>query len=332
LSPAIDVCPVHLPGREDRWPEPALTELSVLVPALSEGLAPFLQPPFAFFGHSMGAFVAFELARQLRREARVGPAIMIVSGARAAHIPDPDPQSHLLPTDELVAELQRLGGIPPEVLNHPELVSLLFPALRADLAMCETYVYRDEPPLACPIVAYGGRHDDKILPDHLAPWEVQTSRAFQLRLFHGNHFFFVKEARTEVLQAIRDDLRRHGQTAVAPVIGSRASVERVIAGVWREVLRVPSVGLDDNFFDLGGNSLQMVQAYVKLRNATTTELTVLDLFRYPTIRSLASVIEPGGPGAAGGGAWSPYTAARGQNTAAADLATGWTLGKEGHRE
>lgn len=335
LSPAVEVCPVRLPGREDRWREPPLTELSALVPAISEGLAPFLQPPFGFFGHSMGAFVAFELARQLRREDRRGPAILIVSGARAPQIPDPDPQSHLLPADELLADLQRLGGIPSEFLHHRELVSLLLPTLRADLSMCETYAYRDEPPLGCPIAAYGGQHDDKTPIEHLAPWKTQTSRAFQLRMFPGNHFFFLKEARAAVMQALRDELRGHSRVAAAPpVLSPRASVERVIAGVWREVLRVPSVGLDDSFFDLGGNSLLMVQAYVKLRDATKTTLTVLDLFRHPTIRLLASAIEPSGSGAAGGGvAWSPYTAARtGQDTVAADTATADMVRKEGHRE
>ena len=93
LAPGIEVYPIQLPGREGRWLEPPLTRISALVPALSEALRPLLQPPYAFFGHSMGAFVAFELARQLRRENRPGPATLIVSAARAPQIPDPDPPS-----------------------------------------------------------------------------------------------------------------------------------------------------------------------------------------------------------------------------------------------
>src|SRR5215510_2889958 len=106
----------------------------------------------------MGAFIAFELARQLRRENRPGPTALIVSAARAPQIPDPDPPIHMVPTELLLEELRGFDGIPANLLAHPELVSLLVPTLRADLAMCETYAYNDEPPLACPISVYGGDH------------------------------------------------------------------------------------------------------------------------------------------------------------------------------
>ena len=110
FAPAIEVCPIQLPGREDRWREAALTDLSALVPKISDDLRERLEPPFAFFGHSMGAFVAFELARHLRRENRAKPAMLIISGARAPQIPDPDPQTHRLPADELLRDLRRLGA------------------------------------------------------------------------------------------------------------------------------------------------------------------------------------------------------------------------------
>jgi surfactin synthase thioesterase subunit len=300
LSPTIEVYPIQLPGREGRWREPPLTQISVLARALSEALRPLLRPPYAFFGHSMGAFVAFELARQLRREHLPGPAMLIASGARAPQIPDPDPPVHLLPANQLLGQVQRLEGIPKELLNHAELVALLLPTLRADLAMCETYTYRDEPPLECPLSAYGGEHDNKVSLEHLAQWKMQTAGEFQLRVFPGNHFFFLKEARTAVTQSLRQDLRRYSSSPVeTPVNAPRHEIERVIADVWREVLHRPAVGLDDNFFDIGGNSLLMVQAYGKLREATSVTLSVLDLFRYPTIRLLAGAIEPGGAGVFG---------------------------------
>jgi len=301
LAPAIEVCPVQLPGREDRWREPALRDLFALVPRLADALRGRLVPPFAFFGHSMGAFVAFELTRYLRREPSAQPNALIVSGARAPQLPDPDPQTHLLPHDELLTRLRRLGGIPIELLNHPELMSLLLPTISADLALCETYTYRDEPPLECPIAVYGGYSDDKVPQAHLSPWKVQTTGDFSLRMFPGNHFFFLKEARHAVLQAIRDELRRSAQPDSAPsVISPRAGIERAIAAVWCELLRVPSVALDDNFFDLGGNSLLMVQAHFRLRQSVSTSLSVLDLFRYPTIRLLANAMELADPTAGAG--------------------------------
>jgi hypothetical protein len=241
----------------------------------------------------MGAFVAFELARQLRREDRQGPAALIASAARAPQIPDPDPPVHMLPTQELLKNLQRLDGIPQALLDHPDLIAVLLPTLRADLAICETYEYRDEAPLTCPISVHGGEHDNKVSIEHLTPWRVQTSGDFQVRIFPGDHFFHLKEARPAVLQALREELRPH-TAKVADTNGLALSthIEQVIAGIWREALSVPHVGLDDNFFDIGGNSLLMVQVHVKLREGTNTSLSVLDLFRYPTIRLLAGAISP----------------------------------------
>jgi medium-chain acyl-[acyl-carrier-protein] hydrolase len=303
LSPTIEVCPVQLPGREDRWHEPALTDLSTLVTTLASALDTFLEPPFAFFGHSMGAFIAFEVTRRLRHDHRRLPALLIVSGARAPQIPDPEPPAHRLPADELLNEMQRLGGIPHELLNHPELIALLLPTLRADLSLCETYAYAAEPPLNCPLVVYGGQQDSKAPPEHLTPWQQQTTAAFQLRMFPGNHFFFVREARTLVMQAVREDVDCCRKAPAAGIsMAPRPPIERLIADVWGEVLRVPKVGLDDNFFELGGNSLLMIQAYGKLRQATSTTLSVLDLFRYPTIRLLAKAMEPTRIGPAGFGA------------------------------
>jgi medium-chain acyl-[acyl-carrier-protein] hydrolase len=295
LAPDINVYPVQLPGREGHWRSPPVTRISALVPALSEALRPFLQPTYVFFGHSMGAFVAFELARQLRRENRPAPAALIVSAARAPQIRDPDPPIHMMPTHQLLENLRRLDGIPKELLDHPDLIAALLPTMRADLAMCETYEYRAEPPLSCPISVYGAEHDEKVPLEHLAPWRVQTSGDFQLRVFPGGHFFHLKEARRAVTQALRHELPQYTSKAVhARGLASSIYIEQVIADIWRDVLSVPQVGLDDNFFDIGGNSLLMVQAYVKLRTATSTSLSVLDLFRYPTVRLLAGAIGPAG--------------------------------------
>jgi surfactin synthase thioesterase subunit len=292
LADVADVWPIQLPGREGRWQEPALTGISTLGATLCRSLSPLFQAPFALFGHSMGSFVAFELARQLRRENSREPVALIVSAARAPQIPDPDPPTHHLAASELLRELKRLNGIPRELLDHPELLALLLPTLRADLALCETYRYADEPPLDCPIWAYGGEHDNKVPLEHLVQWETQTTRQFAVRLFPGDHFF-VKEAGREVTQALSAKLRRlagsDGQGS-ADVKTAGSDLKPVIAAVWRDVLGVPKVGLDDNFFDLGGNSMLMVQVYSKLREAARTELAVLDLFRYPTIRLLANAM------------------------------------------
>ena len=306
LAPEIEVYPIQLPGRGGRWREPPITSISALVPALDEAVGPLLDPPYAFFGHSLGSYIAFEWARHLRREGRLGPAALIVSAAHAPQIPDPNLTSHLMPEEQLLEELRRFDGIPRELLDSPELIALMLPTLRADLTMCETYAYGDEPPLACHLLVYGGERDAKVSPEYLLPWKVQASGAFRLRMFPGNHFFLFKEARAAVVQALREDLWRYARGTVGPDgLTPRAHLERVIADVWSEVLSLPHVAVDDNFFDLGGNSVQIVMAYAKLREVLSTKLSVLDLFRYPTVRLLASAVasavELAGGGSAGGG-------------------------------
>jgi surfactin synthase thioesterase subunit len=293
LGQGIELYPIQLPGREGRWRERPLTRIPALIPELSAALKPFFRPPFAFFGHSMGAFVAFELTRHLLEENLPGPAVLIVSGARAPHVPDPDPPIHQMPLDELLEHLKSIDAIPKELLDHPELVYLLLPALRADMEMCETYIYKVAPRLPCPISVYGGEHDEKVPPEHLNEWSLQTSADFHIHFFPGDHFFFLKESRAAVIRALQQDLRRYcvrDESAPDIALAPRAYVERVITEVWSRILGVPRVGLDDNFFDLGGNSLMLIQAYGKLRGTTNITLSVLDLFRYPTVRLLSAAI------------------------------------------
>jgi surfactin synthase thioesterase subunit len=292
LGTGIEVYPIQLPGREGRWLEPPLANVAELVSTLAEVLSPLLRPPYAFFGHSMGAFVAFELARHIRRKGGPGPEILILSAARAPQILDPDPPIHDLPADSLLEELKRFDGIDEELLKEPEFVSLFLPTLRADLTLCESYQYLQEQPLECAISVYGAEHDVKVRPEQLAPWETQTSKNFRLKLFPGNHFFFIQDSHTAVMEAVREDLR-NWIVETDDAVTSRAQLEQMIAKVWSDLLGVPQVGIDDNFFDLGGNSLLMVQAFGTLRNASPNTLSVLDLFRYPTIRSLASAIGQG---------------------------------------
>jgi medium-chain acyl-[acyl-carrier-protein] hydrolase len=172
-----------------------------LVEALAGAIEPYLAQPFSFFGHSMGAAVAFELARELRRRGCPLPRVLIASAARAPqfrrnHVPPPAPSD-----EQLLAELRRLEGIPAEVLDDPALMRALLPALRADTALYRSYVYREDPPLTCAIRAYGGTEDANIRREHLEGWAEQTTGSFAVRLFPGGHFY-LKEQRAAVLEAI----------------------------------------------------------------------------------------------------------------------------------
>ena len=156
--------------------------------------------PFAFFGHSLGARVGFELARSLRRQGRSLPAHLFVSACPAPQLPLGRP-IHMLPKGALLAELQRRNGIPQVVLAQPELLDLLLPLLRADLMVVETAVYRSEPALDCAITAFGGIEDPIVSREALEGWGEQTSGPFNTAFFAGGHFF-LRTAEGQLLQAI----------------------------------------------------------------------------------------------------------------------------------
>lgn len=169
--------------------EPPFTRLSAVVEQLAHAIEPHLEKPFAFFGHSLGAVMAFELARRLRRQAGVEPVRIFVSARSAPQILRTEAPIYNLPEPELLETLQRLNGTPKEVLEHFELIHLMLPLLRADFEMAETYTYSAEPPLTCPINAFGGLHDLEVKREHLEAWREQTTGDFTLRLFEGDHFF-----------------------------------------------------------------------------------------------------------------------------------------------
>jgi surfactin synthase thioesterase subunit/glycosyltransferase involved in cell wall biosynthesis len=196
LPPSVAVLPAR-PPRRDRMAD--------LVEALGDAIHTYVDEPFAFFGHSMGAVVAFELARLLRRRGQPLPRLLLMSGARApqfrrGHVPPPEPA-----LSEFVDELRRLEGMPPQVLDNPALLRLVLPALRADAALYRNYVYAEEPPLDCPIRAYGGTEDPNVRREHLEAWARQTNSSFSLRMFPGGHFF-LQTAREDFLAALAQDL------------------------------------------------------------------------------------------------------------------------------
>jgi len=187
--PAVEVCPIELPGRGMRLKEAPFTRLVPLAEAVVEALLPYLDKPFAFFGHSMGALISFEVARRLRRNQTRNPVQLFVSGHRAPRWPDPDPPIHILPEAEFLGELRRLNGTPEAVLANHELMQLLLPVLRADFAVLETYCYEPTSPLECPIAAFGGLHDPDVTCEMLEAWRQETRSDFSLQMLPGDHFF-----------------------------------------------------------------------------------------------------------------------------------------------
>lgn len=207
LPLSIEVCSVHLPGRGPRLMEAPFTEMRVLIEALAGGLLPYLDKPFAFFGHSLGAIIGFELARYLRRYHKQEPRYLFVSAAPAPQLREREKPIHNLPDAEFIRELGKLNGTPHEVLENKELMQLMLPMLRADFALSEKYSYRNEPPLDCPIAAYGGEGDHNVSREHLKAWREQTATAFSLNIIPGDHFF-LHGSQTQLLASLSGVLDR----------------------------------------------------------------------------------------------------------------------------
>jgi medium-chain acyl-[acyl-carrier-protein] hydrolase len=204
----IELCPVQLPGRGRRLHEAPFTSLLPLVAAIGQALPPYLDKPFAFFGHSMGGAISFELARYLRRMNMPQPLHLFVSGRRAPQLTADEPPAYNLPVAEFLEELRRLNGTPAEVLDHPEMMQLLLPLVRADFELIQTYTYSPEPPLSCPISVFGGLEDHTDRIHYLEAWREQTTASFSLQMFPGDHFF-LQTARPLLLQAIARKLYQH---------------------------------------------------------------------------------------------------------------------------
>jgi len=215
LLPAdIEVAAVQLPGREERLREPACSNASELCQQLAAVLAPYLDRPFALFGHCLGGLVAFELTRLLRTIGAPAPVHLFISGHGGPRKVYGFPSLTGVTDAELVRLLRRLGGAPDELLADGNLMQLMLPLLRCDLTVCQTYRYVAAEPLACPISAFGGIRDEVVRRADVLAWSAETCGGFQARMFPGGHFF-LDEAKPRLLQAITDDLTARGAAAGA---------------------------------------------------------------------------------------------------------------------
>ena len=190
LPPVLDICPVQLPGRENRLREAPFTQIHPIAEHLAAALEPYLDRPYILYGYSWGALIAFELARQLRSQNAPPPVSLYALARPAPHLPQTKDPLHQLPDERFVAELtRRFNGMSSAILEDQELMKLLLPTLRADITALETYVYKEDGPLDCPIRVFGGRFDATARENELRAWRLHTNSAFTLEMFDGDHFF-----------------------------------------------------------------------------------------------------------------------------------------------
>jgi medium-chain acyl-[acyl-carrier-protein] hydrolase len=205
LPDDVELCLVHLPGRERRMKEPPFDRMSRLVEALAGAVLPNIDRPVAFFGHSMGALVSFELSRYLRRYYGLEPAQLFISGCSPPRSVNSWAPIHNLPSAQFLKALNHLQGGALEGPNG-QFLNLMLPTLRADLAVCETYSYTEELPLQCAMSVYGGLQDSIVRIEHLNDWRRETTGRFCIRLFEGSHFF-LKTDEAMLLRALGEELR-----------------------------------------------------------------------------------------------------------------------------
>ncbi|HEX7640833.1 MAG TPA: alpha/beta fold hydrolase [Burkholderiaceae bacterium] len=205
LDGSIELCAVQLPGRGARLNEMPVPSLQKLVADIAAVISNETRLPFAFFGHSLGGLLAFELTRYCKHHLLPSPGHLIVSGCSAPQMRDATQRMHLLPDEEFIEELRKYNGTPPEILAHRELMQLVLPALRADFAAVETYQYKRLPPFDIPITVFAGRNDNHVSEEKALGWELETRGPCEVHWFDGDHFF-LHEQMGSVLETINSTL------------------------------------------------------------------------------------------------------------------------------
>jgi medium-chain acyl-[acyl-carrier-protein] hydrolase len=209
LPSDVELVAVQLPGREGRLLDTPLTGYEQIADALVCQFT-YLDKPFIFLGHSMGAMLCYELARRLRVEREVSPVALLVSGRRAPHLAEDDHPIYTLPDLEFAEEIRSLNGTPEAVFQNEELFRLMLPLLRADFTVCDTYAFQPGVRLDCPITAIGGLEDPKTDIGTLSQWKEHTTGAFRLHMVSGDHFFLQKN-RESFLQIVSRELHRFAE-------------------------------------------------------------------------------------------------------------------------
>ena len=220
----IDFVPIQLPGREIRIRDPLIHDLSELTSQLVPAIAPLLDKPYALFGYSMGALIAFETARVLEKSGYPQPEAVFAASRQAPSLPPQVDPFFDLPEDQFWDRVRKLNGCPDEVFQMPEILELIGPVLRNDLRLCDSYTHQDNTLLSCPIRAYGSENDALTPLEALDAWENHTENVFSRKIFPGDHFFIHQQA-----EALVADITETLQTLYAERTGREISDKRGFA-------------------------------------------------------------------------------------------------------
>ncbi|MER5750813.1 alpha/beta fold hydrolase [Streptomyces sp. NPDC002088] len=205
LADVADVHAVRLPGREERHREPLATDLDALAREVADAVSDWCLPPYALYGHSMGARLAHRVVHVLAERDLPLPGMLVVAAHRAPHQPAPLPLTHTLPREELIRKIAEYGATPRELLDNREILDFFLPVIRADFALSETAEEHSPRPLDVPILALGGEDDVPVGMEELNAWSLHTTAAFRIRRFPGGHFFQFT-SQEQLMELLLDEL------------------------------------------------------------------------------------------------------------------------------
>lgn len=201
----LSACAIELPGRGFRLRDPLVADFCDLVEELTDTLSNAVTPPYALFGHSLGALLAFEVTRALEKSGGPLPVHLFLSACRAPHVTRRIRPWHDLPEDDLIAEVVKLNGTSPESLEDPDIRAMMIPVFRTDFRLGEEYTYVPQAPIKIPISVFGGTSDPLVQPEELKAWSEHTSDFRGCHLFPGGHFYLNTHA-SDVISTIRAEL------------------------------------------------------------------------------------------------------------------------------
>lgn len=208
LPDSFQICALQLPGREDRISEKPIDAMDDLIQAFHLSISSLLKQPFAFFGHSMGALIAYEYSLYLDDKHGIAPNHLFVSARRPPQIPNTRSPIHRQGKEEFLRSVKRLGGTPDELLNHEEMLALMIPLLRSDFALSENYQPNPVRHLRCPITVFGGDTDSEAPVGDLERWKEISIGSFRKQIYSGGHFF-IHSMYEEMIRQIVTDLANH---------------------------------------------------------------------------------------------------------------------------
>ncbi|WP_326691092.1 MULTISPECIES: thioesterase domain-containing protein [unclassified Streptomyces] len=214
FTPDVHVLPVRLPGRETRLREPRITEGPLLLDELDTHLGPLLEEPYAFYGHSLGALVAYRFAQYRQRTGQRGPALVGLGACPPPHLPTPLTEHRSLSDEGLLAALNRYGTLPSYLFERPRWLSTLLSTTRDDLHLAASLREGAGERLTCPVHAFAGTEDEVATASAVAEWRRYTSGPFALHTVPGGHFFVREAVLPELLAAeLRHRTRPHPRPA-----------------------------------------------------------------------------------------------------------------------